>query len=90
MIVERQLEDGYEILEVNRPCVLTAVKELNEPRYMTVIGIENAYRKEIPVWNEIRYRHRSAGLRTECQSDEGLQKLYAASEGKRARCSRGR
>ncbi len=52
VIVERQLEDGYQILEVNRPCLLTAVKEWNEPRYMTVIGIENAYRKEIPVWDE--------------------------------------
>ena len=52
VIVERQLEDGYEVLEVKRPCVLTAVKEMNEPRYMTVIGIERAYRKEIQVWNE--------------------------------------
>lgn len=52
VIVERQLEDGYEILEVKRPCVLTAVKEMNEPRYMSVIGIERAYQKEITVWNE--------------------------------------
>ncbi len=52
VIVERQLEDGYEILEVQRPCVLTAVKEMNEPRYMTIIGIEEAYRKEITVWDE--------------------------------------
>lgn len=52
VIVERQLEDGYEILEVKRPCVLTAVKEMNEPRYMSVIGIERAYQREITVWNE--------------------------------------
>ena len=52
VIVERQLEDGYEILEVKRPCVLTAVKEMNEPRYMSVIGIERAYQKEIIVWDE--------------------------------------
>ncbi len=52
VIVERQLEDGYQILAVRRPCVLTAVKDLNKPRYMTVNGIEQAYRKEITVWNE--------------------------------------
>lgn len=52
VIVERQLEDGYEVLEVKRPCLLTAVKEFNTPRHMTILGIENAYKKEITVWNE--------------------------------------
>lgn len=52
IVVERQLEDGYEVLDVKRPCVLTAVREFNTPRYMTVIGIEEAYRKEITVWDE--------------------------------------
>ena len=52
IVVERQLEDGYEVLEVNRPCVLTAVKEFNRPRYMTIIGIENAYKQEITIWDE--------------------------------------
>ena len=52
VIVERQLEDGYEVLEVARPCLLTAVKEFNKPRHMTIIGIENAYKKEITVWDE--------------------------------------
>ena len=32
--VQRQLEDGYEVIEVKLPCFLTCVKELNEPRYM--------------------------------------------------------
>ena len=49
-VVERQLEDGYEIIEVQMPCLLTAVKELNEPRYMTIGGIVDAYEKEITVW----------------------------------------
>ena len=52
VIVERQLEDGYEVIEVKTPCVLTAVKELNDPRYMTVEQIENAYQAEIKIWNE--------------------------------------
>lgn len=52
IVVERQLEDGYEVIEVKTPCLLTAVKELNEPRYMTISQIENAYAKEIKIWNE--------------------------------------
>jgi electron transfer flavoprotein alpha/beta subunit len=49
-IVERQLEDGYEIIEVQMPCLLTMVKEINEPRYMTVGGIVDSYQKNITVW----------------------------------------
>ncbi|MDO4765259.1 MAG: electron transfer flavoprotein subunit beta [Eubacteriales bacterium] len=50
-IVERMMEDGYEEIEVAMPCLLTAVNELNEPRYMSVNGIVTAYEKEIIVWN---------------------------------------
>lgn len=49
--VHRQMEDGYEVIEVETPCVLTAVKELNEPRYMSVGNIVSAYEKDITVWN---------------------------------------
>jgi caffeyl-CoA reductase-Etf complex subunit CarD len=49
-IVQRQLEDGYEVVEVSLPCLLTAVKELNAPRYMTVGRIVEAYRQPITVW----------------------------------------
>ncbi|MDR1589598.1 MAG: electron transfer flavoprotein subunit beta/FixA family protein [Oscillospiraceae bacterium] len=52
VVVERQLEDGYEVIEVRTPCLLTAVKELNDPRYMSVKSIEDAYKKEITVWGE--------------------------------------
>ncbi|MCL2200497.1 MAG: electron transfer flavoprotein subunit beta [Oscillospiraceae bacterium] len=52
VVVERALEDGYEIVEIQRPCVLTAIKELNTPRYMTVRQIEEAYKKDITVWDE--------------------------------------
>lgn len=45
--VRRQLEDGYEVIEVATPCFLTCVKELNEPRYMSIQGIVGAYEKEI-------------------------------------------
>jgi electron transfer flavoprotein beta subunit len=60
-IVERQLEDGYEVIEAPLPCLITAVGELNTPRYMTVNGILDAYEKEIITWN-----HNDIGI------DEGL------------------
>jgi electron transfer flavoprotein beta subunit len=49
--VQRQMEDGYERIEVQTPCLLTCVKELNEPRYMSVGRIVDAYQKEITVWD---------------------------------------
>jgi electron transfer flavoprotein alpha/beta subunit len=49
--VQRQLEDGYEVIEVQTPCVLTAIKELNTPRYMSIGGIYDAFReKTVTVW----------------------------------------
>ncbi len=65
VIVERQLEDGFEVIEVSTPCMLTAVKELNTPRYMTISGIEDAYKKTITVWNEndVALRPESCGLK---------------------------
>lgn len=49
---QRALEDGYEVIEVRMPCVLTAIKELNVPRYASVSGIFDAYReKTVEVWS---------------------------------------
>ncbi len=39
LIVNRALEDGYQVVEVKCPCLLTAIEELNEPRYMNVANI---------------------------------------------------
>lgn len=51
VIVKRQFEDRYHIIEVETPCLLTALAELSEPRYMTVGGAFDAYReKEVQVW----------------------------------------
>jgi electron transfer flavoprotein beta subunit len=47
--VKRQFEDRYHIIEVKPPCLLTALAELAEPRYMSVAGIIDAYDKEIKV-----------------------------------------
>lgn len=45
--VERQLEQGHEVLEVHTPVLLSAVKALNTPRYLSILGICQAYEKEI-------------------------------------------
>ena len=52
-IVERQMEDGHDVVKVPLPCVLTCVKALNEPRYMTVSRILYACEEaDIKIWNE--------------------------------------
>ena len=49
--VQRQFEDRYHIIIVKMPCVITALAELAQPRYMTVSGIVDAYdSKEVKVW----------------------------------------
>jgi electron transfer flavoprotein beta subunit len=48
--VRRALEDGYENIRVKMPVLLTAIKELNEPRYMNIRYIFESSNKEIKVW----------------------------------------
>jgi electron transfer flavoprotein beta subunit len=43
----RQVEGGLEVFEAPLPCVLSAQKGLNEPRYPTLKGIMGAKKKEI-------------------------------------------
>ena len=45
--VKRMLEDGYMTIKVQTPCLLTCIKELNEPRYMSVGGVFEAYGKPL-------------------------------------------
>ncbi len=49
VVVKRQFEDRYQLLKVKTPCLVTALSELAQPRYMTVSGIVNAYNKEVKV-----------------------------------------
>ena len=48
---KRMLEDGYMTIETQTPCLLTAIKELNAPRYMTVGGIFDCYNKPLSVFD---------------------------------------
>jgi electron transfer flavoprotein alpha/beta subunit len=42
----RALEDGYFVIESKTPVLLTAIKELNEPRYPSIKGIYEAHRAD--------------------------------------------
>ena len=50
VIVKRQFDDRYMMLKAKMPCLITALSELNEPRYMTPGGIFDAYDTEITTW----------------------------------------
>ena len=47
VIVKRQYDDEYHMLKAKMPCLVTALSELNEPRYMTPGGIFDAVNAEI-------------------------------------------
>jgi electron transfer flavoprotein beta subunit len=50
VVVKRQFEDRYHMVEAKMPCLITALAELGEPRYMTPGGIFDAFEKEVTVW----------------------------------------
>ena len=49
LTVKRVLEDGYMMIEVKTPCLITCIKELNTPRYMSVSGVFETYAKPMKV-----------------------------------------
>jgi electron transfer flavoprotein beta subunit len=52
LTVKKEDEDGYQMLEVHTPALLTVLASAFKPRYMTVKGILDAYdSKEIEIWN---------------------------------------
>jgi electron transfer flavoprotein beta subunit len=50
VIVQRQYDDRYHVVKAKMPCLVTALAELNEPRYMTPGGINDACDAEITTW----------------------------------------
>ena len=49
--VKRMLEDGYMTIKVKTPCLVTCIKELNEPRYMSIGGVFECYDKPMAVFD---------------------------------------
>jgi len=48
IIVERLLEHGREVVESSLPALLTVVKDINEPRLPSLLGIKKAAKAQIP------------------------------------------
>lgn len=66
IIVKRQFEDRHHTIKAKLPVLITALTELNAPRYMTPGGIFDAYReKEVKLWtlNDIDVDQSNIGLK---------------------------
>lgn len=66
IIVKRQFEDRHHLIKAKMPVLITALTELNAPRYMTPGGIFDAYReKTVKVWtlNDINVDTANIGLK---------------------------
>ncbi len=49
--VKKADEDGYQVIEVDAPALVTALASGVKPRYMSVRGIVEAYDRPVEVWN---------------------------------------
>ena len=50
LTVKKETEEGYQMLSVEMPCVLTVLATANKARYMTISGIMDAFEKEVEIW----------------------------------------
>src|SRR3954454_2948409 len=51
IVAERHLEEQVETIESRLPAVVTVVKDINEPRYPSLLRIKRVAKVEIPVWD---------------------------------------
>ena len=51
LTVKRMLEDGFMMLRVATPCLITCIKELNQPRYMNMRGIMECFDTEVEIFD---------------------------------------
>lgn len=51
IVAERLLEEGYEVIESPLPCLLTVVKEINNPRLPSLKGKMAAKKAQITTWS---------------------------------------
>ncbi|MHC1584680.1 MAG: electron transfer flavoprotein subunit beta/FixA family protein [Candidatus Syntropharchaeia archaeon] len=50
VIMKRGIEHGYMLVEGKIPLLIAVTREINKPRYPTIVGIMEAAKKEIEVW----------------------------------------
>jgi electron transfer flavoprotein beta subunit len=48
--VHRMVEEGYEVLEMALPAVITVVKEINVPRLPSIRGTMKSKSAQVPIW----------------------------------------
>ena len=51
VVADRALESTLETVEATLPAVLTTVKDINQPRYPSLLKIKKAQRAEVPRWS---------------------------------------
>jgi electron transfer flavoprotein beta subunit len=51
--VERMMEDGFDMIEMSLPALITVVKEINEPRLPTLKGMMYSKRAKINCWQAV-------------------------------------
>ncbi|PID90826.1 MAG: electron transfer flavoprotein subunit beta [Bacteroidetes bacterium] len=51
LTIRKATEEGYQMVEVHTPCVVTAIFPAKDARYMSMPGILEAYEKEVSVWS---------------------------------------
>jgi len=58
LVVKRMLEDGYMMIQVETPCLITCIKEnKNLNRYMTINGIRDCYSKPLKILDFESLKH---------------------------------
>ncbi|MBR1627092.1 MAG: electron transfer flavoprotein subunit beta/FixA family protein [Bacteroidales bacterium] len=50
LTIRKQLEDGYQTVQVELPCLVSVLASSYKPRYMSVSGIVECFDKEIETW----------------------------------------
>lgn len=64
-IVKKETEEGYQLLQVEAPALVTVLAHAYKARYMSVNGIVDAYEKEVEIWgaDKIEVNEQDLGLK---------------------------
>jgi electron transfer flavoprotein beta subunit len=79
--VERVTDDGYEVIEVPLPALVTVSNELGEPRYPTIKGIMAAKKKEPVIWKPADIGVESSQIGAAARRSELLKLFQPVHEG---------
>ena len=70
--VERVTESGVQVVTAQLPVVISVVREINEPRYPSFMGIRKANRAKVPAWSLA-----DLGVDVKGSTNTSRQKVYA-------------